>query len=118
MIRLSTIIWALVIACSAFALYSVKFKVQTLRSQIAEVEHELEMERESANVIAAEWAYLTRPERIQKLAATYLDAKEVTVEQIAQAEAIPFPKVMQASAEPLLPLTNVSLSSTEHDEAQ
>ncbi len=98
MIRLSMIIWVMVLAVSAFALYSVKFKVQTLRSQIAEVEEQLESERESMNVVAAEWAYLNRPDRIQKLAAAYLSTKEVTVEQIAEVAAIPFPRVVEASA--------------------
>ena len=83
---------------SAFALYSVKFQVQTLRAQIAGVQQQLEIERESMNVAAAEWAYLNRPERLQKLATTYLSSKEVTVDQIAEVAAIPFPRVVEASA--------------------
>lgn len=113
MIRLSTIIWVLVIAVSAFGLYSVKFKVQTLRTQIAQLEQQLEIERESANVVAAEWTYLNRPDRLQKLASTYLQTQEVTVEQIAEVAAIPFPKVVEASAdnapESSHPLANVAL---------
>jgi hypothetical protein len=99
MIRLSMIIWVMVLTVSAFALYSVKFQVQTLRSQIAEVKKELETERESMNVVAAEWAYLNRPDRLQKLAATYLQTKEVTVEQIAEVAAIPFPQVLEAKSD-------------------
>lgn len=99
MIRLSMIIWVAVVAVSAFALYSVKFKVQTIRTQIADVSQQLEMERESMNVVAAEWAYLNRPDRLQKLAASYLKTEEVTVEQIAEVTAIPFPHVVEASLE-------------------
>lgn len=98
MIRLSTIIWIMVLAVSAFGLYSVKFKVQTLRTQIAEVEQQLEVEREGMNVVAAEWAYLNRPDRLQKLAANYLQTQETTVQQIAEVVAIPFPQVVEASA--------------------
>lgn len=98
MIRLSTILWVITIALSAFGLYSVKFQVQTIRSQIADVSHELDMERESLNVVAAEWAYLNRPDRLEKLAATYLSSKEVGVDQVADVQAIPFPQVQQVSA--------------------
>jgi cell division protein FtsL len=99
MIRLSIVVWIMVVACSAFGLYSVKFKVQTLRTQIAEASQQLERERESMNVVAAEWAYLNRPDRIQKLAATYLNTKEVTVQQVAEIAAIPFPQVQEAKAD-------------------
>lgn len=99
MIRLSMIIWVAVVVVSAFALYSVKFKVQTLRAQIADISSQLEQERESMNVVAAEWAYLNRPDRLQKLAASYLKTEETTVEQIADVAAIPFPQVVEAAAE-------------------
>ncbi len=123
MIRLSMAVWVLVIALSAFGLYSVKFKVQTLRTQIAQVEQQLEVERESANVVAAEWTYLNRPDRLQKLASTYLQTKEVTVEQIAEITAIPFPQVVEASVETTTenksPITNAALESTpSHDDAE
>lgn len=120
MIRWSMIIWIAVIAFSAFGLYSVKFKVQTIRSQIADVSQQLERERESANVVAAEWAYLNRPERLQKLAATYLATQEVTVYQVADTQAIPFPRVVEASAEtaakPKPGVANISLSTHEDDD--
>ena len=123
MIRLSSIIWVVVIALSAFGLYSVKFKVQTLRTQIAQVGQQLEAERESANVVAAEWTYLNRPDRLQKLAATHLQTREVTVEQIAEIVAIPFPSVVETSVETSTennsPITNAALqASPSHDDAE
>jgi hypothetical protein len=109
MIRLSMIIWVMVLAVSAFALYSVKFKVQTLRGQIIEAEQQLEMEREGMNVVAAEWAYLNRPDRLQKLAQTYLQSQGVTADQIAEVAAIPFPHVVEASNQSDSPVVNASL---------
>lgn len=116
MIRLSMIIWVAVLAVSAFGLYSVKFKVQTLRSQIADMSQQMEMERESMNVVAAEWAYLNRPDRLAKLAGTYLQTKEVTVQQIAEVAAIPFPQVLEAKNETPSGITPASL--TLHDGGQ
>ena len=97
MIRFSTFVWMLVIVVAAFFLYQVKYEVQNLRSQIAETSRELELERESLHVVAAEWAYLNRPERLQTLSAKYLSSASVMVNQIAEVEAVPFPKRMEAA---------------------
>ncbi len=98
MSKLTALIWMVVIVGAAFLLYSVKYEVQSLHAQIAEVSRELEGEREALNVAAAEWEYLNRPERLQALSAKYLASSSATVEQIAEVEAIGFPKQMQASA--------------------
>ncbi len=100
MSRLSIIaIWVAVIVVAAFGLYRVKYEVQSIRAQIAETSQELAQERESLHVVAAEWAYLNRPERLRKLADKYLTGGELTVSQVAEVEAIPFPAQMQAAAE-------------------
>ena len=97
--KLSTLLWMLVIVVAAFMLYKVKYQVQALKTQVAETTHELEQEKQAMHVVAAEWAYLNRPERLQKLAEKYLHAKEMTVGQIAEVEAIPFPGQTVASNE-------------------
>ncbi len=89
MIRWSVIIWIMFLAGSSFVIYSVKFKVQTLQAQIAEIERDIETERETANVVAAEWAYLTRPERLRKLSANYLGSRDTSIRQVADVKAIP-----------------------------
>lgn len=89
--RLSTVIWIVVIAVAVFMLYMVKYQVQSLKTQVAQTARELEAEREALHVVSAEWSYLNRPERLKTLAAKYLAASDVTVEQVADVEAIPFP---------------------------
>ncbi|MGE3713062.1 MAG: hypothetical protein AB7F82_00840 [Alphaproteobacteria bacterium] len=95
-----SLIWMLAITGSAFLLYSVKDEVRTLHDQIAEKKLELEQETESLNVIAAEWEYLNRPERLRQLSAKYLASSSTMVEQIAVVEAIPFPEHLEASSAP------------------
>jgi len=102
--RVSVIaIWAAVIIVSAFGLYRVKYEVQSIRAQIRETSTELAQERESLHVVSAEWAYLNRPERLQKLSEKYLNTdpanEHLNVSQVAEIEAIPFPQIMQASAD-------------------
>jgi hypothetical protein len=97
--RLSTFVWIFVIVVAAFMLYKVKYQVQALKTEIAETSRELERKREALHVVAAEWAYLNRPERLQKLANKYLASTDLTVDQIAEIEAIPFTRQTFAAVE-------------------
>jgi len=89
--RLSIFVWMFVIVVASFMLYKVKYQVQALKDEVAATGRELEHEREALHVVNAEWAYLNRPERLQKLASKYLATTELTVSQIAEVEEIPFP---------------------------
>jgi hypothetical protein len=95
--RFSTLIWMLVIVGAAFMLYMVKYQVQSLRQQVADTSHQLEAEKEALHVVAAEWAYLNRPERLQALANQYLSSTSVTADQVAEIEALPDQKQTLAS---------------------
>jgi cell division protein FtsL len=89
--RLSIIcLWFMVIVVCAFGVYRMKYEVQFIRTQIVETTQELAQEKESLHVVAAEWAYLNRPERLQQLADKYLTNAQLTVAQVAEVEAIPF----------------------------
>ncbi len=97
MTRLSTTLWVLVIMVAALSLYQVKYEVQRVRAEIASVAQLLEQEHETLDVIAAEWAYLSRPERLQRLAQKHLSAQTMMVQQVADVEAIAFPPRLEAS---------------------
>jgi len=97
MTRISTLIWIAAIAAAIFVLYEVKYEVQSLKNQVAETSRHLEAEKEALHVVAAEWAYLNRPDRLQQLASKYLTSTDVTVSQVADVQAIPFPTQTQAS---------------------
>lgn len=94
--KLSTLVWMLVIVVASFMLYKVKYQVQAVKNEIAATSRELEREREALHVVNAEWAYLNRPQRLQVLASKYLASTDLTVNQIAEVEEIPFPNQSQA----------------------
>lgn len=93
---------ALIVA-AAFSLYQVKYRVQAIQSEIAQVKRELDTERESLNVAAAEWAYLNQPQRLQRLAERHLSLKPLDTKQIATLDAVPYPSRMVADAHPRAP---------------
>jgi hypothetical protein len=87
------------IVVAAFLLYQVKYDVQRVRGEIAKVARQLQQERESLDVVSAEWAYLSRPQRLQVLAQRHLAAENLMVHQVADVQAIGFPKRLEASSE-------------------
>ena len=95
--RLSTLVWMVVIVVAVFMLYKVKYEVMSLKNEVASTSHQLEQEKQAMHVVAAEWAYLNRPARLQKLAAKYLSSTDVTVSQIADIQALPFPDQSMAA---------------------
>lgn len=76
------------LALSVFALFQVKYKVQNLRRDLAEIERQIEADKQSIHVLEAEWAYLNRPERLRRLADQYLDLRYVNVAQIKEGEVV------------------------------
>lgn len=107
--KLSTVVWMMVIVVASFMLYKVKYQVQALKNEVAATARELEREKEALHVVAAEWAYLNRPARLQKLASRYLASTDVTVSQIAEVEEIPFPDQSLAQAPADSAVKSVSL---------
>ncbi len=62
------------------------------------LQHEIKLEQDQIGSLRAEWAHLTRPERIQALADKFLDLQPVALNQIVRAEALPgkAPKSMRS----------------------
>lgn len=108
--KFAGVIWVVVIMVASFMLYKVKYEVIAIKQDIVEASAELETEKEALRVLAAEWAYLSRPERLQKLAGKYLASTDLTVNQIAEIQEIPFPNRSVASGEQELAVKPVSLT--------
>jgi cell division protein FtsL len=68
---------------SAVYAYSIKYETILFAEQIAKTKHRIEDERNAIAMLRAEWAHLTRPERIQALALKHLDSQPLQLTQIA-----------------------------------
>ena len=82
MIKLRYITILLLFVACVFVLFQVKFKVQNLHRELVEIKQQLEHEKNSVYILKAEWAYLNKPERLQRLAVKFLDLAELKSEQI------------------------------------
>jgi cell division protein FtsL len=68
---------------SGFYLYSLEHSTRDIERLIAKAENGILEERELIKVLSAEWASLSRPARLQKLAEENLQLKTVSALQFA-----------------------------------
>ena len=89
MLRLFNLLSILVLLGSAVYAYSIKYQTSFRTEQIAKAKLEIKTEQDGINVLRAEWAFLTRPERVQKLSERYLDLEPLALAQIDSFASLP-----------------------------
>lgn len=73
----SFVISAVILA--AITMFLVQFKVESLQSSISKTKKEISLYKDQIKMLDVEWAYLTRPERLRKLSAKYLEDNNFVV---------------------------------------
>lgn len=89
MLRFLNVLAIVALVGSAVYAYSIKYQTILRAEQINKMKHEAKAERAAIGILRAEWAFLTRPERVQQLAERYLDLQPLTVGQIVTAQSLP-----------------------------
>jgi len=89
MMRVSLVIWLIVVTAVAVGLYHVKYEVKRLEAELDRVNREIREEREALHVLEAEWSYLNRPRRLARLAEKHLDMRPLQPEQIVRVAQLP-----------------------------
>ena len=89
MLRLFNLLSVLVLLGSAGYAYTVKYETSFRTEMIARAKLEIKGEQDGIGVLRAEWAFLTRPERIQKLSERYLDLEPLNLAQLDSVSALP-----------------------------
>ncbi|HEY8580708.1 MAG TPA: hypothetical protein VIL72_12525 [Beijerinckiaceae bacterium] len=89
MIRTLNVLAVLALLGAAIYAYTIKYETILYAEQIVKMKNSNQRERDAIAVLRAEWAHLTRPNRIQALADQHLDLKALTVDQIVQVTDLP-----------------------------
>lgn len=89
MIRPGTLIWFCLVVAVGYAMFQVKYQVMQQEATLARLDKQIADGREQVRVLTAEWSYLTRPERLQRLAARYLNLQGMSAAQIVDLSAVP-----------------------------
>lgn len=88
--RISTIMtWIVFILPLAMGLFYVKHVVENTEEDLAALEDQINFDQDEIHVLKAEWIYLSRPDRVKKLADRYLDLQPTNSTQIADINSIP-----------------------------
>ena len=88
MIRLVLAI-CLVLGGSGTVLYMSKQTVDSRYNELRNLKNEISKAEERAAILEAEWAYVTRPDRILNLSDGLLSMRPITADRILPLEAIP-----------------------------
>ena len=88
MIRLVVLI-CLVLGGSSTILYMSKQTVDSRYDELRNLKNDISKAEERAAILEAEWAYVTRPERILALSDGLLSMQPITADRILPLEAIP-----------------------------
>ncbi|MCI0601209.1 MAG: hypothetical protein L0Y50_09305 [Beijerinckiaceae bacterium] len=89
MVRMLNILAIASLIGSAIYAYTIKYDTILHVERIVKLKHEVRWEQDQIGMLRAEWAHLTRPERIQALANKFLDLHPAALNQIIKADALP-----------------------------
>jgi len=82
MIRISSLVWLVVLALLGVGLFQVKYAVQAKERELKSVYRQITADRDAIRVLEAEWSYLNDPERLADLARRHTDLSPTMAGQI------------------------------------
>jgi hypothetical protein len=103
MIRISAIVWVVVLALLGVGLFQVKYNVQAKERDLREVRRQIEANLGAIHVLDAEWSYLNDPLRLADLTRRHTELTPTTPGQIGDFANLPA-RIQDAPAAPEQPL--------------
>ena len=98
-----TILTALVLASLGTTLYQVKTGIDERQAELRRLQANIATIQRDILVLEAEWAFLSRPDRVMNLSASLLGMKPISQDRILPLDAIPMRlKTYRDSADRLL----------------
>ena len=91
MLRLLNVVAVAALIGSAVFAYSIKYETILYAEQILKTRHLIAAEQDGIERLRAEWAILTRPDRLAALSTQGLNLQRLSLDQIVDASALPDP---------------------------
>ena len=82
MIKLSTLFWLILVSTTGFAMFAVKYGVQSLEEELNRTKSATIAEEHAIRADEAEWAYLTRPETLDEMNRRHLSLGPIATKQL------------------------------------
>lgn len=103
--RLSHLFLLIVIFTLGGFVYSTANHYQATEKELSKIERAMDREHENIRVLRAEWAYLTSPQRMEKLARDYLALQAMNGTQLVALSSVPMRDIMDSMADKNKPQT-------------
>ena len=84
------ILTAVILASLGTTLYQVKTGIDERQVELRRLQVEIATTQRDIAALEAEWAFLSRPDRVMNLSASLLDMKPISRDRILPLDAIPF----------------------------
>jgi hypothetical protein len=122
MIKLGTLFWLVLVSMTGFAMFAVKYGVQSLEDELNRTKKATTAEEHAIRADEAEWAYLTRPETLDEMNRRHLSLGPIATKQLRIAlsdiplrAAVPLaadaPGLTEPQAEGTVPVPTISVSA-------
>jgi len=82
MINLATLFWLVLVSAAGFAMFAVKYQVQSLEDELNRTRKETMAEEHTIRMDEVEWAYLTRPETLEQMNQRHLSLIPIATMQL------------------------------------
>ena len=82
MINLATLFWLVLVSAAGFAMFAVKYQVQSLEDELNRTRKETIAEEHAIRMDEVEWAYLTRPETLEEMNQRHLSLMPIATTQL------------------------------------
>lgn len=82
MIRLPTLFWLLIVSTAGFAMFAVKYEVQSVADQVTQTVRRADDTEREIRVLDAEWAYLNRPDALAQMNQRLLALGPIATKQL------------------------------------
>ena len=89
MIRILNLVAIAALVGSAIYAYSIKYKTMFHAETVASLRADIKKEQDKIGLLRADWANLTRPERVQALAEKLTQLQPLALAQIVPVDALP-----------------------------
>jgi hypothetical protein len=82
MVNLATLFWLVLVSAAGFAMFAVKYQVQSLEDELNRTRKETIAEEHAIRMDEVEWAYLTRPETLEEMNQRHLSLMPIATTQL------------------------------------
>ncbi|MGG7518336.1 cell division protein FtsL [Allorhizobium undicola] len=122
MLRTIDIIMIGAMAAAATITYQIKHRTDDKLQDLKHIEAEIQLEKDTIELLEADWALLTQPSRLEKLANAYkaeLNLAPTDPNQLARPNELPMPKdsvpqpALAANQKPPIPMDKTTTGSVK-----